>query len=187
MEFMQYRWYLTVIGSLFLGFRIWLSFFKLRDELGFRRFYVSRFVNIYTCLMMVAGGSVKFLNCIVAACFPAMIITTIWDISFYRRFKDRTYWKKNRKWVIVERITLHPPTQILGIWMYATGLERFFPMGDFLNLIIGSGLVYLTTILFDVRILKKYNWPSGLYLLIVIGLSTSGIIIYSFWPYLFPT
>jgi len=183
---MEFHWYLSLTGTIFLGFRVWLSFFKVKDELEFRRFYVSRFVNIYTCLMMVTGGAVKFLNCIVAACFPAMLITTFWDISFYIKFKQRTYWGKNRGWLLLERITLHPPTQILGLWMYLSGLERFFPMGDIINLVIGSGLVYLTTILFDKRILKKYNWPAGLYLLLVIALSTSGIMIYSFWPYLLP-
>ena len=86
---------LPIIGIPFLIFRFWLSTFKLKDELQFRRFYVSRLVNYFFCLSIVFNLENPIFNVILAVCFPAMIFTSTWDVNFYRRFKGRNYWKKN--------------------------------------------------------------------------------------------
>jgi len=169
---------IPIIGCIFFLFRVWLSFFKLRNELEFRRLYVSRLVNYYFCFMLIFNFQSAVFNVIIAVCFPAMLFTTIWDYNFYRKFKTRTYWTKNRGWLIVERITMHPPLLITGSYMYISGIQKFIPSDDISPLIIGIVLVYSSSFLLDIRLRKGYNWPNGRDLIIVMLVSTIGFSMY---------
>ncbi|WP_371804693.1 hypothetical protein [Candidatus Lokiarchaeum ossiferum] len=169
---------IPIFGGLFLLFRIWLSLYKLREELQFRRFYVSRLVNYYFCMMLIFNLQSAIFNVIIAVCFPAMIFTSVWDYNFYSKFKNRTYWKKNRRWLFVERITMHPPLLISGLYMYIAGIPNFVPPGEVTPFLIGILIVYGSSFLLDVRLRKRYNWPNGRDLLIVMLVSTIGFSMY---------
>jgi len=178
---MEYNLLLSVIGILWFVFRIWLPFYKVKSELEFRQMYISRFTNLFAACMLIAGGEARFLNCILFASFPAIaILTLIYDIPFYSKFKKRTYWEKNKYWVLLERITLHPPVLAVQIWMVIRGIPEFIPRGDYLSLIICTCLMLLTTLLFDPRITKKYHWPRGRDLVLVIIGSSFFISLYIF-------
>lgn len=161
-----------VVGLLFLSFRGWLIFFKIKYELQFRRFYVSRLVNFYFCVMLIFNFKNVIFNIIIAVCFPAMIFTSLWDFNFYKGFKARTYWKKNKNWVLIERLTMHPPILIGGLSLYVIGLQYFVPPNDLISFFIGILIVYPSSFLLDIRLRKRYNWPSGRNLLIVMLIST---------------
>lgn len=166
------------IGVCFLIFRFWLSTFKLKDELQFRRFYVSRLVNYFFCLCIIFNLQNPVFNVILAVCFPAMIFTSTWDVNFYRHFKGRDYWKKNKGWLLVERITMHPPILIGGLYIYITGIWNYVPPRDLITFVIGILLVYPTSYLLDIRLRKRYQWPNGRDLILVMVISTVAFSMY---------
>ena len=125
---------LLVIGVCFLIFRIWLTEFKLKDELQFRRHYLSRFLNYYYCLALISGFTWDIFNFILISETIGLIIAFIgWDIPFFIKFKKQNHWDKNHVWLIIERATLHPPMIGTVIWMYFSELKTFV---DSSNLII---------------------------------------------------
>ncbi|MHA1585555.1 MAG: hypothetical protein ACTSWL_09890, partial [Promethearchaeota archaeon] len=115
--------------------------------------------------------------------FPALIIASLWDFQFFRKFHRRTYWKKNKGWMLVERITLHPPMILCAIFMYIKGITAYVPTIGWIPYLIAVIIVLLPSFLFDERIRKKYDWPSGFNLLLVMFLSMIGVYGYIFFTY----
>lgn len=152
------NWVLFSLGVAFLIFRIWITEFKLRDELQFRRHYLSRFLNYYYCLALLSGFTWNLFNFILIAEWLPMIIAFIgWDIPFFIKYKKRTYWEKNRLWLFIERATLHPPMIGTIILMYLHGLHSFVDISKLIILtIIGFLIVFLPWFLLDHRWTKKY-------------------------------
>ena len=172
---------LPFIGVPFLIFRIWLSTFKLKVELQFRRFYVSRLVNYYFCFCIIFNLKNPIFNLILAVCFPAMIFTSMWDVNFYRGFRRRTYWKKNKGWVLVERMTMHPPILIGGLFIYLTGIWNYVKptsQGGFVLFVITILFFYPSCYFLDIRLRKRYEWPNGRNLLLVMLISTLAFSMY---------
>ncbi|TFG25208.1 MAG: hypothetical protein EU533_01350 [Promethearchaeota archaeon] len=169
---------LPIIGIVFFIFRLWLSTFKLKDELQFRRFYVSRLVNYFFCFSIIFNFKNPVFNVILAVCFPAMVFTSMWDFNFYRHFKGRTYWKKNKTWLLLERMTMHPPILIGGLYIYLTGIWNYVPPGDLVVFAIGILFVYPSSYFLDVRLRKRYEWPNGRDLLLVMLFSTVAFSMY---------
>ena len=154
------NWFLFLVGGVFLIFRIWVTEFKLREELQFRRHYLSRFLNYYYGVALLLGFSSNLFNFILIADWLPMIIAFIgWDIPFFLKFKRRTYWKnkKNRVWMLIERATLHPFMIGTIVWMYVKGLHSYVDTSMLLVLvIIGSLIVFLPWFLLDHRWTKNY-------------------------------
>ena len=153
-------WVLFLLGSLFLFFRIWLTEFKLREELQFRRHYLSRFLNYYYGVALLWGFTSNLFNFILIADWLPMIIAFLgWDIPFFIKFKRRTYWNKgeNRVWLLIERATLHPPMIGTIIWMYTQGLQSYVDASHLLGYtLIASLFVFLPWFLLDHRWTKNY-------------------------------
>ncbi|MFW9975910.1 MAG: hypothetical protein ACFFDQ_11615 [Candidatus Thorarchaeota archaeon] len=164
---------IVAFGILFLIFRLWLVEIKLIDELQFRRRYFSRFFSYYTCLALGFGLDAYPLNIMVMVAFPILVVTSIWDINFYRRFKSQTYWTKNRNWVLIERTTMHPPVVILAIFMILDGARKYIQPPNLIIMVVSVVLLFIPFFLLDVRWTKRYKWPEAV---IVIGLMfASGI------------
>lgn len=158
---------ISIIGTLFLIFRIWLTQDKLEEEFQFRKFYLSRVVNFHLCMAMIFGFENPIFNQILVTCWPVMILTTVWDFNFFKNFKKRDFWTKNKRWLIVERLTMHPPILIIGGWMFLQGLERWFPRDlSFFPSIIGMFLVYLPFFFMDERWTRRYIYPQALIMII---------------------
>jgi len=161
------------IGFFLLLFRIWLDEVKLPEELQFRRRYFSRFFAYYACLALAFGLSLYPLNIMVMVAFPILVVTSVWDINFYRRFSSQTYWTKNRRWMLIERLTLHPPVVLLALFMILNGARNYIEPPNLVLLVVPVILLFTPFFLFDVRWTKRYKWPEAL---IVIGLMfASGI------------
>ncbi len=169
---------LPSIGIVFFIFRFCLSTFKLKDELQFRRFYVSRLVNYFFCFSIIFNLQNPVFNVILAVCFPAMIFTSTWDVNFYRGFRGRTYWKKNKGWLLIERMTMHPPILIGGFFIYLTGIWNYVPPRDLLVFAIGILIVYPSSYFLDIRLRKRYEWPNGRNLILVMLISTLAFSLY---------
>ena len=160
-------------GSIFLIFRIWLVEIKLVDELQFRRRYFSRFFSYYTGLALAFGLGFYLFNIMVMIAFPILLVTSIWDINFYRRFKSQTYWKKNRRWILIERITMHPPVVIVAIYMIINDAKNYIHPPNLVLLVLSVVILFVPFFLIDERWTRRYKWPEAL---IVIGLMlASGI------------
>ncbi|KXH75982.1 MAG: hypothetical protein AM326_08075 [Candidatus Thorarchaeota archaeon SMTZ-45] len=152
---------LVIIGVIFLAFRVWLVELKLINELQFRRRYLSRFVNYFACFSLIFGLSSWFLNLIVMIAFPVLVVTPGWDITFYRRFRNRNYWEKNRKWMLVERLTMHPPVILLGVVLLIVRARPFIEAPNLLFILL-AGLVLLSPFfILDERWRTRYNWPQA--------------------------
>lgn len=144
-----------------LAFRLWLVERKLIDELQFRRRYLSRIINYYCWLALALQFQFKPLNWILVAAFPILVVTSIWDLRFYRRYHERTYWQKNRRWVLVERLTLHPPFLISGAFLIIMGPKTYVTDVGLQPIWLGIVLVLLPFLLLDERVIHRYNWPQA--------------------------
>jgi len=164
---------LTILGFALLIFRIWVVEIKLKEELQFRRRYFSRFFAYYACLTLIFELQFYPLNIIMMVAFPILVVTSVWDVNFYRRFNTQEYWKKNRKWAIIERLTLHPPVVIIAIYMILTGARNYIEPPNLVILVFVVVILFSPFFILDERWTKRYRWPQAL---IVIGLVvTSGV------------
>lgn len=159
--------FIMILGVFFLLFRLWLVEIKLIDELEFRRRYFSRFFAYYTCLALAFGLTFFAFNVMVMIAFPILIVTSMWDINFYRRFNSQTYWKKNRRWLLIERLTLHPPVVLVALFMIFNDARNYIMPPNLLLMAMTSILLFAPFFLFDLRWTERYKWPQAL---IVIGL-----------------
>ena len=149
---------LLIIGVSFLIFRIWLTEFKLKDELQFRRHYLSRFLNYYYCFALISSFSWDLFNFIlISETLPLIIALIGWDIPFFIKFKNIQHWEKNRIWLIIERTTLHPPMIATVIWMFISGLKSYVDSSNlFLIIIITLLLGLLPYFLLDQRWTRNF-------------------------------
>ena len=149
---------LLIIGISFLIFRIWLTEFKLKDELQFRRHYLSRFLNYYYCIALISSFTWDIFNFVLISETIALIFAFIgWDIPFFIKFKKQKHWDKNRVWLIIERATLHPPMIGTVIWMIFSGLKSFVDSSNLILIVIITVILgLLPYFLFDERWTKKY-------------------------------
>ncbi|MBD3353823.1 MAG: hypothetical protein GF364_20240 [Candidatus Lokiarchaeota archaeon] len=163
----------SIFGGLILVFRVWLTQDKLREELQFRRLYLSRVVNFHTFMAMTLSFENHIFNQIVMTCWPVMILTSVWDYNFFKNFKKRPYWRKNKGWLLVERLTLHIPILVIGGVMYLQGFEKWFPRNlSFFPAIVGMFLVFIPFFLMDERWTKGYNYPQPLIMIVIMISST---------------
>ena len=158
---------LTFIGAALFIFRIWLLEIKLKEELQFRRRYFSRFFTYYTCLAIAFNLMIIPFNIIVIIAFPILIVTSVWDINFYRRLNTQPHWSEKKRWAILERMTLHPPVVILAIYMIVTDARNYIQPPNLIVLIISVLVLFSPFFFVDARWTKRYQWPQAL---IVIGL-----------------
>lgn len=177
---MQFTELIISLGFMFLVFRIWLVEYKLVNELQFRRRYLSRFMNYYAGLSLIFALTVDFLNIIVIISFPILAVTVGWDINFYRSFRSRTYWTKYKRWMLLERLTLHPPVFLLGLLMIIYGAQAYIRPANLLFIGLSAILLYIPFFLFDVRWREKYNWPQALTIIMLVALSSISLAIAEF-------
>ena len=159
--------FILILGITFLIFRIWIVEFKLAEELQFRRRYFSRFFSYYTCLALVFGLRLWPFNVIVMVAFPILVVTSVWDINFFRRVNNQDHWKTNRRWGIIERSTLHPPVVVVAIYMILSGARSYIQPPNLILMTLTIIGLFLPFFLVDVRWTERYKWPEAI---IVIGL-----------------
>jgi hypothetical protein len=156
-----------ILGALGLIFRIWLTQFKLAEELQFRKDYASRWVNYYFFIGMILDFQDQTFNLIIAGALPLMLISFVgWDTLFFWKFKSRTYWPnvKNHKWLLIERLTMHPPMIVVGLLWYFMGLRNYLTMNileAIVPTIICAIMIIGPELLWDERLTKKYIAPTG--------------------------
>ena len=158
---------LVTFGACFLFFRIWIVEFKLIEELQFRRRYFSRFFSYYTCLALAFGLIVWPFNLMVMVAFPILVVTSIWDINYIRRFRSQEHWANSWRWGLIERLTLHPPVVLVAIYMILMGARNYIEPPNLILMVMVVIVLFLPFFLIDVRWTKRYKWPEAL---IVIGL-----------------
>jgi len=168
---------LTTIGFALLIFRIWVVEIKLKEELQFRRRYFSRFFAYYACLALIFELQSYPFNIIVMVAFPILLVTSMWDINFYRRFNSQDYWKKNRKWALIERLTMHPPVVVLAIYMILSGARSYIESPSLVIMVIVVVILFLPFFLLDERWTKKYKWPEALIVIGLVVLSGASLLI----------
>lgn len=171
---------IITLGIVFLLFRLWLVEHKLVGELQFRRRYLSRFMNYYAGIALAFGLTIQTLNIIVLISFPILVVTVGWDINFYRFFQTRDYWKKNRRWILVERLTLHPPVFLLGLAMILIDAQFYFRTPSLHYIVLSAILLYIPFFIFDARWRTRYNWPQALIVIMLVGLSSLSLAVAQF-------
>ncbi|MHA1340147.1 MAG: hypothetical protein ACTSRZ_10345 [Promethearchaeota archaeon] len=171
---------ISICGAIFFIFRIWLVQFKLKDELQFRKDYLSRYMCLYFCIGMILQFKNDIFNIIIGAALPLMIISFIgWDTLFFVKFKRRTYWKKNYGWLIIERLTMHPPMMIVALYWWIDGLKaHIILVNGIFSIIVAIILVFGAFLMWDKRWTEKYIAPTGMNILISAILSVVGFSIY---------
>jgi hypothetical protein len=107
--------------------------------------------------------------------FPILLVTPAWDFNFYRQFSSRTYWKKNKSWVLVERLTLHPPVIVIAACMLVIGAQSYILASNLLFILAAAILLYTPFFLVDERWTKRYNWPQAPTVIFLVGASSLGM------------
>jgi hypothetical protein len=158
---------IILTGIILLIFRIWIVEFKLVKELEFRRRYFSRFFSYYTCIALALDLGCWPFNVIVIVAFPILVVTSIWDINYIRRFKSQDHWANSWRWGFAERLTLHPPVVLVAIYMILMEARNYIVPPNLITMVVVIVLLFLPFFLLDVRWTKRYKWPEAL---IVIGL-----------------
>ena len=141
--------------------------FKLVNELQFRRRYYSRFFSYYTCLALSFGLGFWPFNVIVMVAFPVLLVTSIWDINYMRRFRSQKHWVNSWRWGFVERLTLHPPVVLVAVSMILMGARNYIESPNLILMVVVIVLLFSPFFLLDVRWTKRYKWPEAI---IIIGL-----------------
>lgn len=155
------------IGIALFIFRIWLVEFRLADILQFRRRYFSRFFSYYACLSLAFGLQFLPFNIIVIIAFPILVVTSVWDINFYRRFKNQEHWSDDKTWGLVERLTLHPPVVLVALFIIFSDARNYILAPNLILIAVTAVVLFMPFFLLDERWTKRYKWPEAL---IVIGL-----------------
>ncbi|MFW9812822.1 MAG: hypothetical protein ACFFF9_10205 [Candidatus Thorarchaeota archaeon] len=155
------------LGIVFLIFRIWIVEFKLAEDLQFRRRYFSRFFSYYTCFALVFNLGFWPFNVMVMVAFPILVVTSVWDINFFRRINHQDHWKTNRIWGIIERSTLHPPVVVVAIYMILMDARNYIQAPNLILMTMVVIGLFLPFFLVDARWTERYKWPQAI---IVIGL-----------------
>ena len=160
---------ISVIGAFGLIFRIWLVQVKLKEELIVDQWHLSRTLVYALCLALVLGFGDNLFTLIVAVALPTMIGAFLsYDITFlFSRFQKEEKWQKNKGWVLIERLTLHPPMIIGGFYAFSQHLPSLlasFP--DYGMLMAGIILIYGEFFLLDPRWVIKQDYPEGRTILI---------------------
>ena len=165
---------ISFLGFVGLALRIWLTEVKLRDILGTKRFHLSRFCSYFFLLAMIwsFNNSVFLLITIYSA--PAMLLSFfIFDIPFLIRDVPRL--TRYRGWQIIERLTVHIPIVVYGVYFYFTApLLTYFQLLTIINFFLGIALTAIPLLVLDPRIRKREDWPRGPALLIGMVLAIIG-------------
>ncbi len=180
---------IQIIGCIGLAFRLWLVERKLRNILQYRRYFLSRFISYYFFVAMLYDFQDMAYNLVIIWTLPFMIFATLWwDNLFYKKWAEREVpqWENYRAWLMIERLTLHPPVLICGIIPFFTGLNEFI-LGrtnpdDFsaqiFSMFFAAFLILGPFMIFDVRWAKRRGWPTGRTLFIFLVLIMLGLFIY---------
>ncbi len=168
-------WWLIPIGLAGALLRIWLTEYKLVNALKWERHFTSRFLTFFFFVAMVLQFQNDVFNLIIVGSFPLMAMcVVVYDIPFIIKIARHRYILPGEEiplrsslsfWIIVERLTLHFPTTLLGLWWYGQGLKgTIFLNLKVTSLIVASFLALIPFIVWDERITKKRDWPEGLWL-----------------------
>ncbi|MHA1520896.1 MAG: hypothetical protein ACTSRK_12000 [Promethearchaeota archaeon] len=157
---------LQIAGAMALLFRLWLCEFKLKKDLGGKRSHTSRFINYYFLIAMCLDFQNNLMTLLTILTAPAMVMAFLFfDIPFY--IQDCRRPMENKGWLIIERLTLHPPVFLYAVYFYAFQTRLFyFELFTIPNLIFSMFLVVIPMFFLDPRVTKKEDWPRGLFIVI---------------------
>lgn len=63
--------------------------------------------------------------------------------------------------MLVERLTLHPPTLAIGLFMIIMGAGSYVTDTGFQPIWLGIALIVIPFVLLDERWVHHYNWPQA--------------------------
>ncbi|MHA1886426.1 MAG: hypothetical protein ACTSX0_00210 [Promethearchaeota archaeon] len=169
---------IQIIGAIGFLFRFWLVELKLDQDLNHKRGHTSRFINYYFLIAMITDFGNNLFTLISVVSAPAMVMAFFFfDFPFY--FKDCLHPMKKKGWLILERLTLHPPVFIYAIYFYATQtLKFFFDLYNLSNLVISLVLVLIPLFVIDPRVVKREDWPRGLFMVLGAIIDVAGNLIF---------
>lgn len=160
--------WLTIIGVLFLIYRIWVTEVKCKTYLGFRNRFFSRITCYYYAIGLIFSFQIMAINAlVVSSVFSFGSIFLFFDVPFFFNVKKEMavyphISKLDIFWLLSERVTLHIPIISTGIWMMFDFTAFINMSRGIIPLIIGVLLFYIPFFLIDARWKEKADWPLGL-------------------------
>ncbi len=158
-------WVFPVCGTIFLLFRLWLCEWHLRDLLKGKRAHTSRFCSYYLAIAMILNIEPNVFTLISVVSAPAMVMASLaFDVPFLFFNEGRRDIPK-KSWQIIERLTMHLPIILFGVYYYTHALLLdYFQMFTISKLVVAIIITCGPMFLFDPRITKKEDWPRGLFI-----------------------
>lgn len=164
--------------------RFYLTEFKLKKQLELKTGHLSRLLTYYLSIALILGFSSHLFWLIVIVALPTMIAAFLgFDLTFYKEILQKDpKWKENRGWLILERITLHPPMIIAGFWLYFMDPKSFFtPLPSGIEMFVGILLSIGAFLFVDPRWRQKEDWPTGIVIFFGACAEALGFILYLYY------
>ncbi|MCP4764284.1 MAG: hypothetical protein GY870_21095 [archaeon] len=181
-----------IIGLFGLSFRIWLCEYKVKNELEYRRYYISRIISYIMYIGFIFSNSLMIFNIILVCVWPGFIgAFLIRDLKFLSKIDVFEIPQDKKNWLVIERLTMHIPNIVFGILPYLAGDLKFFILGGIsndnyylqaLHMLLSVFLLSGVFFFLDYRWIKKISWPIGKYLWNIMFFT--GLFMYSFIYYI---
>ena len=174
---------ISIIGSMFLIFRIWLCEVRLKDILDFRRHFLSRFASYYFCITLILSFESPIFNFITISSLPLLSIAFLtFDMPFFIKYKKENELQENKlnkrdvNWLYIERILLHPPIILANLVIYIMDPKIFLTGFGIDTILTSSVLIFGAWFCFDKRAFEKKGTGPAILTLII-----SSLIGYTFY------
>jgi hypothetical protein len=161
---------------------LWLVEGKLADHLKEDRRHLSRYLSYLFAWAMMLDFSNNPLTLIMVVAMPGLWIAVFsFDGPYFARFSATDAHSTKKNWLIIERLTMHLPIAMYGVFFYFDVEYRaFLALVNPINIIIGSVLIFGLFFGLDPRWVQKKDPPRGKWIIITGLLSLSGFIVYYF-------
>lgn len=173
---------LVIFGLFGLLTRLWLVESKIKGYLAEDRLHISRILGYFFWGAMFLGFNVNVLTFISVAIFPGMFLAIFFfDLPYLINDYPKITPEQPKKWILLERLTLHSPPAIYGTLFYFGGTKLVFYFALFSPFIVAGGaiVVFGLFLLIDPRWTIKKDHPRGSIILrtMIIGL-IGNIVVY---------
>ncbi len=159
-----------IAGIIYFVFRFWLTEYQIAEELGFKRFYISRMINLYFAVALILDLHNMIFNIIIFASSPIVLVTMFWDWKFYFKSIRGNGAMPKKWWQFAERITLHVPILCAGAFFAIDGAQKYVNLNEgYSPLAYAALLILLPYFILDERWKRRYNWPDGIIILFLIA------------------
>jgi len=167
----------VLLGIVWLVFRVWITEFKLKEKLSYKRRFLSRTALYAYPLVLLVDYHFNPFNFAILLAFPVSFVSIFtFDVCFFLEILKEKNLRKDGFWSLLERLTLHIPPVIQTIVWIINSRHFDYEFSLIFDFFIAGGILYALFFAFDARnpFGEKKEPPYGWLVLISIPISAIG-------------